>query len=61
MTKTDFNVSFAGVADLGWIEQNDTHIPKQTIEKKLEAGEYVIAKVAGEPVGCLRFALLPID
>lgn len=46
------------MADLSWIEQNDSHISKQTIEKKLAAGEYIMAKVAGESVGCLRFAHL---
>ena len=42
MVEIDFNVSFAGEADLNWIVQNDTHIPKHTVERKLEAGEYLI-------------------
>ena len=49
------NVSYASMAELDWIEQNDDHVPKQTIENKVRAGEYIIAKIADEPAGCLRF------
>ena len=57
MAEIDLSVSFAGPSDLQWIVQNDTHIPEDVIGRKLQAKEYLIAKVSGEPVGCLRFGL----
>ena len=33
MAEIDFSVSFAGMADLDWIAQNDFHIPKQTTKE----------------------------
>ena len=58
MTEKAINVSFADISDLFWIVENDTHIPKEIIERKLQENEYLIARMNGEPVGCLRFGLL---
>jgi ribosomal protein S18 acetylase RimI-like enzyme len=57
MVEIVLSVSFAGMSDLSWIVENDTHIPKEIIERKIQVQEYLIAKVSGEPVGCLRFGL----
>lgn len=58
MGEIDLSVSFAEMHDLDWIVKNDSHIPKETIERKLRAQEYLIAKLSGETVGCIRFGLL---
>jgi len=58
MVEIELSVSFACMSDIDWIVKNDTHIPKEMIERKLQGQEYIIAKVSGKPVGCLRFGLL---
>ena len=58
MVEIALSVSFADKSDLSWIVENDTHIPKEIIERKLQAHEYLIARLNGESAGCLRFGLL---
>ncbi len=57
MAEIDLSVSLAGASDLKWIMANDTHISEDVVGRKLQAEEYLVAKVNSEAVGGLRFGL----
>jgi GNAT superfamily N-acetyltransferase len=52
---TEVQIDFASEGELRWIEQNDTYISRQTIEKKLKDREYIVARHKDRLAGYIRF------
>ena len=51
------NVTFATTADLSWLTARDRHISAETLAKKAENGEILIAREVDTSVGWLRYSL----
>lgn len=53
----EWSVGLAQANDLDWLADNDHHIPPSTIEAKVRAGEYLVARTGSERIGGMRFGL----
>ena len=50
-------IEWALESDLKWLYRIDLHIPRSTMRRKVAGREVAVARLAGKPIGVLRYSL----